>query len=143
MSNKILCATDGSHSAEKAVVYAVDLAKRNEAELTFIHVVMPTDDDVAHTYFWDSNVLNAADEQIQQELHQAMEQAHQKGLNPVYCTTVQGHNIAQAINQYAEANGHDLVVVGSVGRSGVAKLLLGSIAEQVVTKAHCPVTVVR
>ncbi|MBD3635409.1 MAG: universal stress protein [Methylophaga sp.] len=140
---KILCATDGSHSAQKAVDYAIELAKLAEAELTFIHVVMPTGEDVSHTYFWNSNVLQAADEQIQMELHEAMEKAHQRDLEPVFCTTVPGHNIAKAIIDYAENNDHDHVVTGSVGRTGVAKVLLGSIAEQVISKAHCPVTVVR
>lgn len=140
---KILCATDGSHSAQKAVDFAIELAKITEAELTFIHVVMPTGDDVSHTYFWNSNVLQAADEQIQMELHDAMERAHQRELQPVFCTTVPGHNIAKAIIDYAEKNDHDHVVTGSVGRTGVTKVLLGSIAEQVIHKAHCPVTVVR
>ena len=140
---KILCATDGSHSSEKAVNFAIDLAKALDAELTFIHVIRPTEDDVSHTYFWDSNILNAADDQIQRELHVAMEQAHKKGLESVFCTTVSGHSIATEIVNYAEANAHDHVITGSVGRSGVAKVLLGSIAEQVISKAHCPVTVVR
>jgi len=141
--NKILCATDGSHSAQKAVAHAVELAKLADAELTFIHVVMPTTDDVSHTYFWNSSMLKAAEEQIQMELHEAIETAHQRGLEPVFCTTVPGHNIAKAIIDYAESNHHDYVVVGSVGRTGLSKVLLGSIAEQVISKAHCPVTVVR
>lgn len=140
---KILCATDGSHSAQKAVDYAIELAKLADAELTFIHVVMPTGDDVSHTYFWNSTMLKAAEEQIQMELHEAMERAHQRDLEPVFCTTVPGHNIAKAIIDYAESNDHDHVVAGSVGRTGLAKVLLGSIAEQVIRKAHCPVTVVR
>ncbi|MCX4187090.1 universal stress protein [Methylophaga sp. OBS4] len=140
---KILCATDGSHSAEKAIEFAIELALLAKAELTFIHVMMPTENDVSHSYFWDSNVLNAASDQLQMELHQAMEKAHQHGLRPVFCTTVPGHNIAAAIINYAEENDHDHVVTGSVGRTGVSKVLLGSIAEQVISKAHCPVTVVR
>ena len=140
---KILCATDGSHSADKAVDFAIDLAKQVGAELTFIHVVMASTEDVSHTYFWDSTVLDAADQQIQRELHDAMEKAHQRQLGTVYCATVAGHNTAKAIIDYAEANDHDHVITGSVGRSGIAKVLLGSIAEQVISKAHCPVTVVR
>lgn len=141
--NKILCATDGSHSAQKAVDYAIKVAKQMDAELTFIHVVMPEGEDISHTYFWDSTMLKAANEQIQMELHDAMERAHQADLSPVYCTTVPGHNIAKAIIDYAEKNGHDHVITGSVGRTGVSKALLGSIAEQIISKAHCPVTVVR
>ncbi|MEX1200137.1 MAG: universal stress protein [Methylophaga sp.] len=140
---KILCATDGSHSAQKAVDYAIELAKLAQAELTFIHVVMQTTEEMSHTYFWDSTVLEAADQQIQMELHDAMQKARDRELEPVFCTTVAGHNIAKAIIGYAERHDHDHVVAGSVGRTGVAKVLLGSIAEQVIRKAHCPVTVVR
>lgn len=138
---KILCATDGSHSAQKAVDYAIDLAKLADAELTFIHVVLPSGDDVSQTYFWNSNVIDAAEAQIQMELHDAMERAYQRDLQPVFCTTVPGHNTAKAIIDYAENNDHDHIVTGSVGRTGLAKVLLGSIAEQVIRKAHCPVTV--
>ena len=140
---KILCATDGSHSAQKAVDFAIDMAKQLNAELTFIHVVMKEGEEISQTYFWDSTVLNAANDQIQMELHDAMERAEQSGLSPVYCSTVAGHNIAKAIIDYAEQNGHNHVVTGTVGRTGVSKALLGSIAQQVVSKAHCPVTVVR
>lgn len=140
---KILCATDGSHSAQKAVDFAIELAKLAQAELTFIHVVMSTAEEMSHTYFWNSNMLNAAEDQIQMELHEAMQKAHDRELEPVFCTTVPGHNIAKAIIDYAESNDHDHVVTGSVGRTGVSKVLLGSIAEEVISKAHCPVTVVR
>lgn len=140
---KILCATDGSHSARKAIDYAIELAKISEAELTFIHVLMPATSHSSQTYFWNSALLSAKDEQIQMELHEAMERANERQLSPVFCTTVHGHNIAKAIVDYAESNDHDHVVTGTVGQTGLRKLLLGSIAEQVISKAHCPVTVVR
>jgi nucleotide-binding universal stress UspA family protein len=47
------------------------------------------------------------------------------------------------ILEYAEKNNIDLIVVGTRGRSGFKKLLLGSIASSVVTYAHCPVMVVK
>lgn len=143
MDKKILCATDGSHSAEKAVDYAVSLAKAMGAELTFITVNVLTDDDIAHTHFWDSTMLEAANAQLEQELLDAKNKAQQQGLSEVSCARVQGHNIAASIIAFAEGNGYDHIVTGSVGRTGVARMLLGSIAENVITKAHCPVTVVR
>jgi nucleotide-binding universal stress UspA family protein len=48
-----------------------------------------------------------------------------------------------AIVDYADKNGVDLIVVGTRGRSGFSKLLLGSVASSVVTYASCPVTVVK
>lgn len=139
---RILCATDGSQSAEKAVTYAIKLAKQTEAELTFIHVVLPSAGDVSQTFFWDSNIVHTSNENIQLELHQAMGLAHQHQLRPVYCTTVPGQNIATAIIEYARKNAHDHLVAGATGFNQVTRML-GSIAQQITHKAHCPVTVVR
>ncbi len=52
-------------------------------------------------------------------------------------------NIAGAIVDYAEENNIDLIVIGTRGRSGFKKLLLGSVASHVVTYAHCPVLLVK
>lgn len=143
MNNKILCATDGSHSSDKAVDYAIELAGKTGAHLTFLTVNHVTSDDLSHSYFWDSTMLGAADAQLQAELQAAVSKAKGAGLQNVACATVEGHNIAAAIIGFAEKNGYDHVITGSVGRTGVARMLLGSIAQDVIVKAHCPVTVVR
>ena len=54
-----------------------------------------------------------------------------------------GSDPAEAIVGYAERNGYHHIIVGSEGRTGAKRMLLGSVAEDVVTRAHCPVTVVR
>lgn len=143
MAKKLLCATDGSHSSDKAVEIAVDLAKSLGADLAFLTVNTVTPQTATHSAFWDSTVLNAADTQVDHELHAAERKAKAAGLNGVKCIMVSGHNIAAAIIDYAEKNGYRHIIVGSIGRTGVARLLLGSIAAEVVAKAHCPVTVVR
>lgn len=143
MSNKLLCATDGSHSAEKAIDYAIELARKTGAHLTFITVNHVTSADLAHSVFWDSTMLAAANAQLQAELQHAAAKAKAAGLSDVACATSEGHNIAAAIIGFAESKGYDHVITGSVGRTGVARMLLGSIAQDVIAKAHCPVTVVR
>lgn len=143
MNSKLLCATDGSHSAEKATEYAIDLARRTGAHLTFLTVNHVTSADLARSVFWDSTMLSAADAQLQSELQTAAGKAKAAGLVNVSCATSEGHNIAAAIIGFAESNGYDHVITGSVGRTGVARMLLGSIAQDVIAKAHCPVTVVR
>lgn len=143
MNSKILCATDGSHSADKAVDYAVALARDSGGQLTFLTVNHVTSADLTHSMFWDSAMLDAADAQLQAELQSAADKAKSTGLRNVTCATVEGHNIAAAIIAFAEKHGYDHIVTGSVGRTGVARMLLGSIAQEVTAKAHCPVTVVR
>jgi nucleotide-binding universal stress UspA family protein len=143
MNKKLLCATDGSHSADKAVDYAVGLAGKTGAHLTFLTVNHVTSEDLARSVFWDSTMLNAAEDQLQGELHAAYAKAKSAGLKDIGCARAEGHNIAAAIVGFAEKNGYDHVITGSVGRTGVARMLLGSIAQDVIVKAHCPVTVVR
>jgi nucleotide-binding universal stress UspA family protein len=143
MIKKILCATDGSHSADKAVEYAVEMAKSMNTHLTFLTVTLVTGESASHSRFWDSAMLNAADQQLQTELQAAVQKAKRAGYEDISCVAAGGHNIAAAIIEYAERNGYDHIVTGSVGRTGVARMLLGSIAHDVISKAHCPVTVVR
>lgn len=143
MNSKLLCATDGSHSADKAVEYAVDLAKRTGAHLTFLTVSHLTSGDLAKSFYWDSDMIGAANSQMREELQVALKKATDAGLTDVSCATSEGHNIAASIIAFAESKGYDHVITGSVGRTGVARMLLGSIAQDVIQKAHCPVTVVR
>ena len=143
MSSKILCATDGSQSAHKAVDYAVSLARDSGSQLTFLTVAHIASVDRGHNVSWDSTVLEAADAQLQTELKSAIELAEKAGLHNVTCASAEGQNVAAAIIDFAEKHGYDHIVTGTVGRTGVARLLIGSVAQAVVAKAHCPVTVIR
>lgn len=143
MIRKILCATDGSTASAKAVDVAVDLASQLGASLTFVTVERVTVETAANSAFWDSQVLNAAAAQTHRDLSAAQAKARTAGLTQIQCVTTQGHNVAAAIIDYAEKNGFDHIVTGSLGRTGLTRLMLGSVAADVVAKAHCPVTVVR
>lgn len=143
MAKRLLCAIDGSHASEKAIDVAIELAKGLGAHLTFLTVERVSPETASGSPFWDSTVLGAAELQAHRELETAAARAKAAGLNNVECVKTYGHNIAAAIIDYTEKHGHDHIVMGSVGRTGVARLLLGSIAAEVVAKAHCPVTVVR
>lgn len=143
MTTKILCATDGSHSSDKAVAFAVALAKSLRVPLTFLTIHGVSTDTAAGSAFWDAIEVNAVDAQVHGELHAANAKARAAGLTDITCVATSGRNIGAAIIDYAEKHGYDHIVTGSVGRTGVARLLLGSVASDVVAKAHCPVTVVR
>ena len=143
MAKKLLCATDGSHPSEKAVRVAIDLAKSLGAELAFLTVETVSSERAAKTYFWDSKLLEAGDALVHRELGSAQKAAEKAGLANVRCVTTYGRDIAQAIVAYADTEGYDHIVVGSAGRTGINKLMLGSVAKAVTARAHCPVTVAR
>lgn len=143
MISKLLCATDGSKASAKAVEFAADFANQLGVGVTFLVIDPITDSDLSNTRGWSHVVLTAIDEQENRELHAAEGVARAKGVKDVEAVSAQGHNIAATIIAYAEENGFEHVVVGSTGKTGISRMMMGSIAAAVVAKAHCPVTVVR
>lgn len=143
MFDKLLCAVDGSHSSQKAAALAAALAERLGAKLTFLTVQTMDAEHAAKDVYWDSQLLGAAELQTERELEEARNAAASAGLEELACVKTYGRSVAEAIVAYAEKEGFQHIVTGSSGRSGVGRMLLGSVAADVVAKAHCPVTVAR
>ncbi len=143
MFKKLLCATDGSKASEKAVDFAIKFANQLDVELVFITVDMVTDDSVSHTRFWDAEILEAADEQTNKELHSAEAKAKEAEVKNFNCVSAHGTNLSSTIIDYAEEHGFDHIIAGSTGKAGISRALMGSISSGIVSLAHCPVTVVR
>lgn len=141
---KVLCPTDGSRSSEKAIEWAINLAKNfSNMKLIFL-LVAGRDVSTADIVRRGTQVIRAAEMQQFLELGAAHELAKKAGFDRVDCVIEhQSGNIAASIIAYAEQEKVDHIIVGSTGKTGVVRLLLGSVASEVVAKAHCPVTVVR
>lgn len=140
--DKILCATDGSAPAAKTVVFAVELAQRLALPLSFITITDPRDDQTP--VVWDSEAIHAGNLPQQDiALLSAIQVALKAGLRRITAIRAPGDDIARTIVNYAETNSYHHIVTGSAGRTGAARLLIGSVAADIVTLAHCPVTVVR
>ncbi len=140
-TDRLLCATDGSPPSEKAVAYAVGLAEEMRRSITFLLVVdgaLERAPDV-----WDEARVKAEDLPPDKELLGALKTALQHRLLNLKLVRAYGSDPAEAIVGYAERNGYHHIIVGSAGRTGARRMLMGSVAEDVVTRAHCPVTVVR
>jgi nucleotide-binding universal stress UspA family protein len=137
---KILCATDGSALSEKAVIQAIAWAGQLNQLLTFITV---TDGAEIKFTSWDETRIAAGDLPVDKPLLLALQRALANGLKRVGCVRGTSPDIAEAVVTYAEKNHYHHIMVGSAGRTGPARFLKGSVAEDIVTRAHCPVTVVR
>ncbi|NMG82727.1 MAG: universal stress protein [Methanosarcinales archaeon] len=144
--NKIVVATDGSEEAEKAIKCAVELARLAEAKLYALYVVdraaflttplvtMPI--DVA----WGE-----LEEHFRHEGAEATKKITEAGAAvgvKVEENMLEGHP-AEEIIKFSEELPADLIVMGSLGKSGFSRFLLGSVADKVTRNAKLPVMVVR
>lgn len=144
MSKEVLVAIDGSEQAEDALEHA--MFEFPDADITALTAVdpiaagyagAPAPDALGTPTEWNDHAKEHADEVLQA----AEEQAEEAG-RTVKTVSVSDRP-ARSIVDYAEENDVDHVVIGSHGRTGVSRILLGSVAETVVRRAPCPVTVVR
>ena len=69
--------------------------------------------------------------------------AKEAGVSAPKMASVKSRDAARSIVVYAEDNDIDHIVVGTGGKGGVARLMLGSVSSDVIARAHCPVTVAR
>jgi nucleotide-binding universal stress UspA family protein len=139
--DKILCATDGSAPSHKTVVFAVELAQRLALPVSFITVIDQDGDSAP--LVWDAEAIHAGKLPPDRALLEAIQIALKAGLRRITAVRAPGDEIASTIVDYAEKNSYHHIVMGSEGRTGATRLLLGSVAADVVNQAHCPVTVVR
>ena len=139
MITRILVPTDFSQPSEQAFTCAGRLAHRFGASLHLLHVVNRPllAEGLAAEAFMSASTAMGSD--IAAEAHRRLrEQAPEAASVDV----VFGY-AARAIVEYASRSGVDLIVMGSHGRTGIAHVLLGSVAEAVVRTAPCPVLTVR
>ena len=145
MFQHILLATDGSAASEHAAQLAVDLARTHGAKLTALYVVDP----YPYLGIGEANPMG-----FQAYMSAALEhaaEAHAKVIalcETAPAVTVQTRLVedmaaAAGIAHSAQQVEADLVVVGSHGRTGVARLMLGSVAARVVAESPVPVLVAR
>lgn len=136
----ILVATDGSEYSEAAVSHAISLAKDTEAKVTALYVVSEFAGVGRETRVW-GDLRKVLEEEGKRALARAKEIAEKEGVK-IDTKIVEG-SPAEKIIEAAIEGKFDLIVVGTKGKTGLSKFLLGSVAEKVVHGAPCAVTVVR
>ncbi|KPK23859.1 MAG: hypothetical protein AMJ61_14835, partial [Desulfobacterales bacterium SG8_35_2] len=132
----ILLATDGSPSCEAAVDRAIEIAKEQSAKLTAISVVYTNDEYLALAPGIVEDLIDKAKEKL------AMIEQKGKKVGIEINTVVKEGEAYEAITNLAQANGIDLIVMGSHGKKSIQRLLMGSVTERTIGYAACPVLVI-
>lgn len=144
MFKHILLASDGSEAAAHAARMAVDLARAHGARLSVVYVVDP----YPYLGIGEANPLGfqaymgAAQEIAARVFAEVTQQATQAGV-PVSTHLVENVQAHKGIIEAAAAGAADLIMLGSHGRSGLERLVLGSVAGKVVAQSPRPVLVTR
>jgi nucleotide-binding universal stress UspA family protein len=143
---RILHATDFSEASRPALVKAIALARQNRAPLTIVHAlapsVMPVGGEMTYvppgTY---EAIDQSARQYARKRLATLTDRAKKAGVRatPLLLDGTPHEQISRA----ARRTRADMVVIGTHGRTGLAKVLLGSVAERVIRFAPCPVLTVR
>ena len=141
---RILHATDFSSASKRAFDMAVEFAKQNKAELLLVHVLVP---HVAYS------ADNYADAEIYIELERSARRQAQSSIKALVDKLKRAKVKATALLLKGTAHGQivraaknrraDMIVIGTHGRTGISKLLMGSVAGRVIAEASCPVLTVR
>jgi nucleotide-binding universal stress UspA family protein len=135
--DQIVIATDGSESVRRAVSVALDLADRFDATVHALYVV-------------DEGEVASSPERVREEMRDALDESGAAALETVanatdrpVTTAVREGRPATVIREYAVDHDADVVAMGTRGRHGENRFLIGSVAERVVRTCPVPVLTVR
>lgn len=138
--SKILVAIDSSDASMDAADHATSISKRYNAKLYALHVIR-ADVDLYGPHETSEFMTNMRNEG-EKYLNKVKVKANEKNIQ-IKTEIISSKDISGGILDFAEENDIDLIVIGTRGRSGLKRLLLGSVASRVVTYAHCAVLVVK
>ena len=144
MFKNILLATDGSPASEQAAQLAVSLAKSTGARLTALYVIAP------YPYLGVGEASAVGFQDYMAHAYEHAAEAHARvsalcadGKLDLQLRRSEDSNAAESIVRTAVEEQADLIVVGSHGRSGISRVMLGSVAAKVVAQSPLPVLVAR
>lgn len=148
---KILIALDGSEHSMKAAKYGIDIASKFGSEIVLLSVVPSKishgDSSGMFGFVSESYLKKYKDEAeiwFNQIIQDSMKKENLDGQNRIKTKVVTTPvSIVAAILDYAIKEKVKLIIVGTRGRGGIKRMLLGSVASGVVTYAHCPVMVIK
>lgn len=136
----IVIATDGSENTQKAVSYGIKIAKLSGATVHALHVM----DTSSISQSWTAGkgtIYDILKNEGQKATSEVKEYGEASGVE-VKEVILDGHPSKEIID-FAEANDINLIVMGTLGKTGFDRFLMGSVAENVVRNSKVPVLVVR
>jgi nucleotide-binding universal stress UspA family protein len=139
---KVCCAVDFADPCLAAIAQAVELARHFDSELTLVHVsVRPV--PAASDVLVSSREVLRGEAARHEELFAAWRADVERRLGrPVRTRVLAGDPAAQVV-RHAQDDRCDLIVMGTHGRTGIRRLVMGSVAERVARLAPCPVLIIR
>jgi len=145
MIKKIMIATDGSDTSKKAAMIGVDIAQRANGSITAVYVM----DILRLAHLPGYATLPGLKEKILELMKEEGQQATQFVEDHAQIMKVSCHKIlvqgnpSEELLKISQKQGVDLLVMGSFGRTGIEKFLLGSVAEKVVLQSTIPVLLIK
>jgi nucleotide-binding universal stress UspA family protein len=142
MFKRILVPVDGSDTSTKALVAALQLARESGGAVRLVHAL----DELAYVsaYEYSADLVRLAREQAEKVLQDGLEVAKSSGVPAdIRLMEAPGQRLGDLVADAALGWEADLVVVGTHGRRGMGRVLLGSGAEQVVRSSPVPVLTIR
>ena len=143
-------AIDRSNYKERIITFTISLAKPLSAEIIAIHVIdksaiVPATD--AYGNYIGGDQIQATEDELRKQADEILSEAELLGDKErvkIDKTIIVAHSsCAAAIIDYAKKNNVDLIVVGTKGMTGLKHFLLGSVANNIISHAHCPVLAVK
>lgn len=131
--NKIMFPTDFSHTADAALALATSLARDTGAKLLIVHVEEPP------LAYGSGEMYYGVPDPNSDELKQMLKEIVPTDSAVRYEHRLIAGNPADALSRLAKDANVDLIIMGTHGRTGLLRLLMGSVAEAVVRRAPCPV----
>jgi nucleotide-binding universal stress UspA family protein len=139
-----LAAIDRSKYKEKIIDYAISLGKAWGAEVTAIHVIDPGRGvPGGRIKEKEKQREEEAERPAEDLLSEAELQAKKEGINLRKEIVEESDTVEKAIIDYAKKNNIDVILIGTTGMSAAEEVFLGSIANNVIHHAHCPVFAIR
>ncbi|MBX0323625.1 universal stress protein [Halomicroarcula sp. F13] len=138
MYDRILVPTDGSEGMSRVVAHAVELAQFHDAEVHGLYVV----DTGSYATLPVKTTWDGVTEMLREEGELALESLETTTGDLDVVTAIEEGSPSKRIVEYARENDCDTVVMGTHGRGGIDRLLLGSVAERVVRSSPVPVVTV-